>query len=98
MISATYGGGTLRVGYVTPSGAGVQLVESDRAVDQLLPAELGADAKPGDLAAIGGRQWRWYPAARDGDRAFVQVDAGRTVIVIGAAAEDELRTFVATLR
>jgi len=32
-INATFGGGTLRVGYVTPGGAGVQLVESGRAVD-----------------------------------------------------------------
>jgi hypothetical protein len=98
VISATFGDGTLRVGYVTPSGTGVQLVESEQAVDQLLPAELGADARPGNLVSIADRQWRLYPSARNGNRALVLVDAGRTVVVIGSATEDELRTFAATLR
>ncbi|OLB64667.1 MAG: hypothetical protein AUI10_10105 [Actinobacteria bacterium 13_2_20CM_2_72_6] len=98
VLSARYAGGTLRVGYVTPSGTGIQLVESDQAVDQLLPAELGADARPGNLVPIGDRQWRAYPVARNGDRALVLADQGRTVVVIGPASDDELRTFAATLR
>jgi len=98
VISATFGGGTLRVGYVMPGGSGVQLVESDRPVDDLLPAELGTDAKPGDLITIGGRQWRAYPVARDGNRALVLADAGRTTIVIGTVPDADLRSFAATLR
>jgi hypothetical protein len=98
VISATYGDGTLRVGYVTPSGAGLQLVESDQPVDRFLPAELGADTQPGSLINIDGRQWRGYPWARNGNRALVLADAGRTTVVIGTASDDELRTFVDTLR
>src|SRR2546423_4676296 len=95
VITATFAGGTLRVGYVTPSGAGVQLVESDRAADQLLPAELGADAKPGNLAAIGGRQWRGGPPPRDRGRALVQGDAGPTPLVVGPPPPGEPRTLLA---
>ncbi len=98
VISATYGDGTLRVGYVTPGGAGLQLVESDQPVDRLLPAELGTDAKPGNLINIDAGQWREYPVARNGDRALVLADNGRTTVVIGTASEAELRTFVDALR
>jgi hypothetical protein len=98
VISATFAGGTVRVGYVTPSGTGLQLVESDQAVDQLLQTELGAGARPGNLVGIGERRWRVYPLVRGGDRALVFVDTGRTTIVTGTATEDELRTFATTLR
>jgi len=99
VISATYDRGTLRVGYVTPSGSGLQLVESDQPVDRLLPTELGTGAQPGDLVTIEGRQWRSYPVARTGgQRALVLADAGRTAVVVGDASDTDLRTFVATLR
>jgi Protein of unknown function (DUF4245) len=98
VISATFAGGTLRVGYVTPDAAGLQLIESDQPVDRLLPAELGTDARPGDLVTIGGRQWRTYPVARDGNRALVLADADRTTIVIGTASDTDLRTLAAALR
>jgi hypothetical protein len=98
VVSATYRAGTLRVGYVTPSGAGLQLVESDQPVDQLLPAELGANAAPGNLVGIGDRSWRGYPSVQGGNRALVLADAGRTTIVIGTATEADLRAFSATLR
>ncbi len=98
VISATFGAGTLRVGYVTAAGAGIQLVESDQAVDQLLPAELGTGARPGDLVTIGDRQWRAYPVAQNGNPALVLAEAGRTTIVIGTASDADLRTFAAALR
>lgn len=96
---ATQGGaGTLRVGYVTPGGGGVQLVESDRPADALLPAELGEDARPGSLVEIGGRQWREYPVARDGNQALVLAENGGTTIVIGAAPMADLHALAANLR
>src|SRR5436305_10731322 len=85
VTSAAYGSGTLRVGYVTPARTGLQLVETAAPVDQFLPAELGADARPGNLRTIGGRQWRAYPSVRAGDRALVLVDDGRLVVVVGSA-------------
>jgi len=97
-LSASYGAGTLRVGYVTAAGSGIQLVESATAADQLLPAELGTDARPGDLVTIGSRQWRAYPVARTDNRALVLVDSGRTTIVVGSAPQADLRGFAATLR
>ncbi|OLB76350.1 MAG: hypothetical protein AUI14_19030 [Actinobacteria bacterium 13_2_20CM_2_71_6] len=98
VISATFRDGTLRVGYVTPDGTGLQLVESDRPGDELLPAELGTDARPGNLSTIGDRLWRAYPATARGDHALVLTDSGRTTILIGTASDADLRTFAAALR
>jgi hypothetical protein len=91
------GFGTLRVGYVTPGGDGVQLVESDRPVDALLPAELGEDARAGSLVDIGGRQWREYPMARDGNQALVLAEDRGTTVLVGAAPMADLHTFAAAL-
>lgn len=98
VISASYTGGTLRIGYVTPNGSGVQLVESDRTGDVLIPAELGDDARAGSLVAIGGRTWRAYPVVHGGGRALVLVDQGRTVLITGTATESDERTLAARLR
>jgi hypothetical protein len=91
-------GTVLRVAYVAPSRSGLQLVESDRPVNSLLPDELGADTQPGDLVTIGGKQWRSYPAARDGNRALVLAENGHTTIVIGTVSDADLRTFALALR
>ena len=98
VISATYAGGTLRVGYVSPGGGGLQLVESDRTGDVLLPAELGTDARPGNLVTIDGRAWRAYPVVHGGGRALVLVDQGRTVVVVGTATDSDLRALAGSLR
>jgi hypothetical protein len=100
-ISATFGkvddGSTLRVSYVPPAKTGLQLVESDRPVNALLPDELGGAAQPGNLETVGGRQWRTYPVAGDGGRALVLAEDGRTTIITGTASAADLRTFAATL-
>jgi Protein of unknown function (DUF4245) len=98
LISASYAAGTLRVGYVTPDGTGVQLVESDRTGDVLLPIELGTDAQPGNLVQINGRSWRSYPVIHGGGRALVLVEQGRTVVVDGTATDSEERELAASLR
>ena len=98
VTSATFASGTVRVGYVTPSGTGLQLVETASPADTFLPAELGADARPGNLVPIGEREWRAYPSVGSGNRALVLVDDGRTVLVIGSARDEDLRTFAGTLR
>jgi hypothetical protein len=90
-------GSTLRFGYVTPGRAGLQLIESDRPVNTLLPAELGSNAEPGDLVQIGDRRWREYPVARDGGRALVLAEDGRTVIVIGSGSASDLRELAISL-
>jgi hypothetical protein len=95
VASASFVNGTLRVGYVSPAGTGLQLVESERSLDVLGPTELGTDARPGNLVSINGRAWRAYPVVHGGGQALVLVDAGRTVIVAGTA---DVRTFAAALR
>lgn len=99
-ISAVYRevaeGATLRIGYLTPSGAGVGLIQSTLPADTLFPAELGEAARPSGNETIAGRTWQRY-AARDGETAIVLRQSDRTVIVNGRASVDELRTLVASL-
>jgi uncharacterized protein DUF4245 len=99
-VSASYdpgdGQAVLRVGYLTPSGAGVQLVESDTPAETLIPRELTKDARPRGPAEIGGRQWQRY-SARPGELAFVLLERERTVLVVGAASEAELHELAAAL-
>jgi hypothetical protein len=97
VISANYQGGTLRIGYVTPDGTGLQLVESGQTADALLPTELGDDARPGNLIPLSGRTWREYPVIKGGGRAIVLVDQGRTVVVEGTATDSQVRVLAASL-
>jgi hypothetical protein len=90
-------GSVLRVGYLAPSHSGLQLVESDRPVNSLLPAELGATAQPGNLVTIAGKEWRSYPVARDGDTAMVLAENGQTTVVIGTVSATDMRIFVTAL-
>ncbi|GAA4694457.1 DUF4245 domain-containing protein [Phytohabitans rumicis] len=93
-ISATFqtadGGKVLRIGYVTPSGAGVQLVQSDVPAERLLPAELTGSGQPRGATDIAGQSWQRY-TARPGEQALVLLQPDRTVIVVGSAEETELR-------
>ncbi|SDX99906.1 Protein of unknown function [Micromonospora pattaloongensis] len=90
------GGRTLRIGYVTPKGAGVQLVQSTVPVEKLLPAELSDSARPEGPIELGGRNWLWY-AARPGERALVLLEPARTLVIVGDAPETELTTLAATV-
>lgn len=96
-LRRTDGSVTLRIGYVSPTGAGAQLVESNEPVESLLPAELTDQGRPEGAVEVAGRGWQRY-TARANERAFVLMEPGRTVIVVGSAAEDELRELVAALR
>ena len=92
-ISAGYRGGAtavLRIGYLTPSGGGAQLIESNEPAESLLRRELGDQVRPTGTVDIDGRSWQSYDV-RDGERALVQTDPARTLIVIGRAQPDELR-------
>lgn len=90
-------GSVLRVSYVSPDHSGLQLIESDRPSDALLPDELGDQAVPGDLRTIAGRRWREYPRVRGGSRALVLAGDGWTIILVGTATAEDLRTFAAAL-
>ncbi|MGB2568266.1 DUF4245 family protein [Micromonospora citrea] len=100
-VSASYrtveGGANLRVGYLTPEGRGVQLVQSNVPPEKLLPNELTAQGQPQGPTDVGGRNWQRY-TGRGNDQALVLLEPDRTVIVVGDARENELRQLAGALR
>ena len=89
-------GAILRVGYLTPSGGGVQLIESDQPAEALLRRELGDQVRPVGTEDISGRPWQSYEVRGD-ERALVRTDAERSLIVIGRAGMAELRALAAAV-
>jgi hypothetical protein len=90
-------GATLRVGYLSPDDAGVQLVQSSVPAERLLPAELAGGSQPQGSVEVAGGTWQRY-STRAGEQAFVLLEPNRTVIVVGSAREDDLRHLAAALR
>jgi len=87
---------TLRIGYITPTGGAVQLVESSTPTDSMLISELGDDVRPTGVVAAGNAQWNTYEL-HNGGRAVVLAENGRTVIIVGNAQASELQQLAATL-
>ncbi|MEU5938346.1 DUF4245 domain-containing protein [Micromonospora sp. NPDC047548] len=100
-VSASYrtveGGANLRVGYLTPEGRGVQLVQSTVPAEKLLPAELTAEGQPQGPTDLNGRSWQRY-TGRGNDQALVLLEPNRTILVVGDARENELRQLAGSLR
>ncbi|MEV0805080.1 DUF4245 family protein [Micromonospora sp. NPDC050200] len=100
-VSASYrtveGGANLRVGYLTPEGRGVQLVQSNVPPEKLLPAELTAEGQPQGPTDLGGRSWQQY-TGRGNDQALVLLEPNRTILVVGDAGDNELRQLAGSLR
>jgi hypothetical protein len=100
-VSATFrsdgAGATLRLGYVTPAGDPVQLVQSTVPAARLLAAELAEPAAPAGTVQVAGTTWHRY-AGRPGETALVHQEPGRTMIVVGPAAGSELGELAASLR
>ncbi|WP_416901102.1 DUF4245 domain-containing protein [Micromonospora echinospora] len=90
-------GASLRLGYLTPEGRGVQLVQSNVPVEQLLPQELTDQSQPQGALDLAGRSWQRY-TARGNERALVLLEPARTVIVVGDATENELRELADSVR
>ncbi|GAB3969465.1 DUF4245 domain-containing protein [Plantactinospora veratri] len=91
------GGATLRLGYLSPDGGGVQLVQSSLPADELIPAELTRDGRPQGTVEVAGRSWQRY-TARPGESALVLLEPGRTVLVVGQVPERDLRRIVVAMR
>ncbi|SCL18829.1 Protein of unknown function [Micromonospora inyonensis] len=90
-------GASLRLGYLTPEGRGVQLVQSNVPVERLLPQELTDRSQPQGALDLDGRSWQRY-TARGNERALVLLEPARTVIVVGDATENELRELADAVR
>lgn len=82
-------GSILRIGYVTPSGGGLQLVRGDAPADALLARELGDATRLTGTVTVGLDAWQRY-ATRPGESALVRTGAGGTTVVIGQATDAEL--------
>jgi uncharacterized protein DUF4245 len=90
------GGLTLRIGYVTPDRASVQLVQSTVPADRLLPAELPEAAAPAGELDVAGQPWQRYESESDG-RSLVLMEPELTTVVVGDAAEAELQQLAASV-
>lgn len=100
-VSARYqtveDGANLRLGYLTPEGRGVQLLQSSVPADRLLPAELTSQGQPQGPTELAGHTWQLY-TARGNQQALVLLEPTRTVIVVGDAGDNELRELAGSLR
>jgi hypothetical protein len=100
-VSASYqpaeGGANLRIGYLTPEGRGVQLVQSNVPAERLLPTELTDQGQPQGPTDLGGRTWQRYNTSSR-QQALVLLEPTRTVIVVGDARDNELRQLASSLR
>jgi len=98
--------GTLRLGYLSPTGGQVLLVESNEDLDTTFDQEVGADARQEGGVQVGEKPWTSW-ACSDGEWALTDAvlenggstDARliRLTIVIGRAGHDELTALAASL-
>ena len=89
--------GTLRLGYLTPSGDGVQLVLSNAPAADLLAQELGNETRPQGEVSVAGQAWT-SSIVRGDERALVSTTAARTIVVVGRATLDDLTVLAGALR
>lgn len=94
------GGATLRLGYLTPAGGPVQVVESTVPADRLLAQELsnrpGEPPVPVGAVTVAGSAWERYEG-RDGETVLARREPERTLLVVGRADESELKELASAL-
>jgi hypothetical protein len=90
-------GAELRVGYETPKGGTVQLIEGNLPQGEMLRRELGGERSATGTVDIGGRTWETFPG-RDSEKALVLKEPSRTVIVVGKASDEELKQLAGALK
>jgi Protein of unknown function (DUF4245) len=101
-VSSTYGvergRHVLRVGYIAPDGAGLQLLESDGPTAAVISDAVGSANPVGASVAIGGRTWGEVGAGKNDQQALINTGSGYTIIVKGQASDKDLQTFAGALR
>jgi hypothetical protein len=88
----------LRVGYLAPDGAGLQLVESDGVAATVISDEVGTANPVGASVAIDGRTWGKVAAGKNNQQALIDTEKGYTIVVKGQTSDTDLHTFAAALR
>ena len=101
-VQATFGRenetvGTLRLGYLTPSGGQLLLVESNADVSVLLASELGDEVRPDGEVMVAGRAWT-RSVVRGDERSLVLVESDRIIVIVGRAPADEMTELAGSLR
>lgn len=101
LVSAVFqrpdgGGATLRLGYAAPGDESAQVVQSTVPAEALLPGELREAGEPTGSVRVAGEPWQRYET-RPGERALVRLRPRLTTIVIGTAADPDLRTLASSL-
>jgi hypothetical protein len=87
----------LRVGYIAPSGAGLQLVESDGPAATVIKDEVGTANPVGASVEAGARTWGKVATGKNNQQALIDSENGYTIIVKGQTSETDLRRFAAAL-
>lgn len=87
---------TMRVGYHTPEGAGIQLIQSEGDLEATMHQELGADPQPSGAVEAADREWLSYVTV-EGHDALVFDGDDLVMVVYGDAELEELEEFVAAL-
>lgn len=89
----------VRVGWITASGAFVQLSQSGGAVADVLVTETGAQEAPAKTGTVdvAGVTWTTYPSRRD-EPAWVATIDGTVLLITGSAQEKEFRELATATR
>ncbi|MFD0556376.1 DUF4245 domain-containing protein [Stackebrandtia endophytica] len=87
---------TLRVGYYTPSGGGMQFIASQVDSAELIEAELNQSPRLLGPVTVGDVTWQSYVTAK-GTTALVYTDESMTLIVHGDTTVEELQEFAMVL-
>jgi hypothetical protein len=87
----------LRLGYLSPAGGQLLLVESNEPAGSLLAQELGDVVSRQGGVAVNGISWDASQVHGD-ERALVNVTDSRTIIAVGRSSPEDLTTLVASLR
>ena len=96
-ISAAYGNDLLRVGYIAPSGDGIQLIETSKATAPLLKAEVGNTDPIAAAVNVGTTTWGELVVSGRSTKALVSTVGNRTIIVKGQTDFKTLQDFAAAL-
>jgi hypothetical protein len=88
---------TWRVGFTTPEGKFVRLVQSDRPAEAFVAAEAGAAQSEGSRP-VAGEDWQLLTNAEEERRAMWSSADASTVVLTGTTSYDELAELAESLR
>ncbi len=96
-VSAAYQDNLLRVGYVTPAGDGIQIVETSHPANRSISSEIGKTPSVAPVTTIGGVDWAQLTGEGDSIKALVSTVGTRTVIIKGDTDFATLARFASSL-